>query len=369
MVTVTDDNYLKIVRTLVNSEASVKKGTNLQNIPSKGEGVRVRNAFRPRGGWYFIGSDLGQIEPRIQAHIMYERYGDNSMRQIFIDGVDLYTTMAMKTFNLPEAYCIDGAWYDPESKEGGYGGGKKPPTAFYPRKMMKTGVLAVSYDQKPQSFSQKMKVSMEVAEDFFRGFEEQFPSFKQMVTDIREGMKKYGFVETLYGRKRRFPDYKQYAAEAKKFENKLMQYYIERKRINGKKKKTPEDRERLAELESLIKPLAEKRNLVSYWERAAFNAVIQGTGADILKMNGNRIARICMERGWEFNASIHDEIKISVPREDLTEDTIEIVRDAMTKTCDLSVPLITDTVIEPKWMEEYRPHEWDFENCKPKGDD
>jgi DNA polymerase I len=366
VINVTDENYHEIVKTLIADERKVKKGVNLQNIASKGDGKRVRNCFVPRDGWFFIGSDLGQIEPRIQAHIMYERYGDNSMRQIFVDGVDLYTTMAMMTFNLPEAYCVDKAWYDPVSKTGGYSGYDVPSTAYYPRKLMKTGVLAVSYDQKPASFAQKMSVTKEVAEMFFANFNEQFPSFSQMVADIREGMKKNGYVETLFGRKRRFPDYKKVAAEVAKSEQRLIRLYTERKQIRNKKAQTARDNERLAQLQTEIDSLADKRGLVGYWERAAFNAVIQGTGADILKMNGNRIARICMERGWEFNASIHDEIKVSVPASDLTPETIALIKDAMTNTVKLSVPLITDTVIEPVWMEEYSPDEWDFVLQKPK---
>jgi DNA polymerase I len=352
VINVTDENYHEIVKTLIADERKVKKGVNLQNIASKGDGMRVRNCFVPRDGWFFIGSDLGQIEPRIQAHIMYERYGDNSMRQIFLDGVDLYTTMAMMTFGLEKEHCVDRA-YDPTG-------------TFQPRKLMKTGVLAVSYDQKPASFAQKMSVTKEVAEMFFANFNEQFPSFSQMVADIREGMKKNGYVETLFGRKRRFPDYKKVAAEVAKSEQRLIRLYTERKQIRNKKAQTPRDVERLAQLQTEIDSLADKRGLVGYWERAAFNAVIQGTGADILKMNGNRIARICMDRGWEFNASIHDEIKISVPASDLTPETITLVKDAMTNTVSLSVPLVTDTVIEPVWMEEFSPDDWDFELQKPK---
>ena len=354
MVTITDENYHEIVKTLIADDRKVKKGVNLQNIASKGDGKRVRNCFVPRPGWFFIGSDLGQIEPRIQAHIMYERYGDNSMRQIFVDGVDLYTTMAMMTFGLAKEYCKDKA-YDPTG-------------SFQPRKLMKTGVLAVSYDQKPKSFSQKMGVTMEIAEMFFANFNEQFPSFKQMVTDIREGMKKNGYVETLFGRKRRFPDYKSVSAEVARSEQRLIRLYTERKQIRNKKVQTPRDIDRLAQLQTEIDSLADKRGLVGYWERAAFNAVIQGTGADILKMNGNRIARICMERGWEFNASIHDEIKVSVPASDLTQETIALIKDAMTNTVNLAVPLITDTVIETEWMNEVSPDDWDFELQKPKGE-
>jgi DNA polymerase I len=349
---VNDSNYLDVVKKLISDDRKVKRGQNLQNVASKGDGKRLRNCFVPPTGWFFIGSDLGQIEPRIQSHIMYTEYGDNSMRQIFVDGVDLYTTMAQKTFNLAEEYCVDKA-YDPTGK-------------FQPRKLMKTGVLAVSYDQKPRSFAQKMGVDMEVAEFFFDNFDKQFPSFRQMVTDIREGMKRKGFVETLYGRKRRFPDYKRTAAEVDKNEQRLIRLYTERKQIRNKKSQTDRDKERLKQLQAEIDILADKRGLVAYWERAAFNAVIQGTGADILKMNGNRIARICMERGWELNASIHDELKIAVPAKDLTMDTINLVKEVMTNTAQLSVPLITDTVIEDKWMNEVSPDDWDFENNKPK---
>lgn len=361
---ITDSNYHRLVKMLISDDSKVKKGNNLQNIPSRGDGIRVRNAFIPRDGCLFIGSDLGQIEPRIQAHIMYVRYGDNSMRQIFIDGVDLYTTMAMKVFGLPEAYCIDKAWYDVVSKTGGYGG-DAPHTAFKPRGMMKTGVLAKSYGQTPEAFARKMNVDKSVADLFFSNFDEQFPSFTQMVTDIREGMQKLGFVETLYGRKRRFPDYKSVSSEVKRNERKLMQYYIERKQLNGKKSKSPKDKARLSELATLISPLAEKRGLIAYWERAAFNAVIQGTGADILKMNGNRIARICRDRGWEFNASIHDEVKISVPIAEVTPETIDLVRDVMSNTVKLSVPLVTDTVIETRWMDEMSPEDYFANNSAP----
>ncbi|MCY9066637.1 DNA polymerase A family protein [Bacillus inaquosorum] len=342
---ITDENYLDVVRALVASDEYTKRGVNLQNIPARSKsGKRVRNAFVPREGWVFIGSDLGQIEPRIQAHIMYEKYGDGSMRQIFIDGVDLYTTMAQKVFGLAEEYCTDKA-YDPTG-------------TFQPRGMMKTGVLAKSYGQTPQAFARKMNVSTEVAEMFFTNFDEQFPSFTQMVTDIREGMKRNGYVETLYGRKRRFPDYKEVAAAAEKNEQRLIRLYTERKQLRNKKSLTQRDQERMVKLQTEIDTLADKRGLVGYWERAAFNAVIQGTGADILKMNGNRMARICMERGWEFNASIHDEIKISVPEDELTPETVALVKDVMANTVSLSVPLVTDTVIEPAWMLEMKPEEY-----------
>ncbi|MEW9697989.1 DNA polymerase [Paenibacillus sp. SI8] len=353
-INVNDANYHAIIRKLIADERKVPKGTNLQNMPSKGAGTRVRNCFVPRAGFTFVGADLGQIEPRVMSAIMWDHYGDNSLRQIFLDGVDLYTTMAMMTFGLAEEHCVDKA-YDPTG-------------TFKPRSMMKTGVLAVSYDQSPRSFAKKMNVTDEVAAFFFENFDRTFPSFKTMVADIREGMRSNGYVETLYGRKRRFPDYASVAAAASKNEQRLIRLYTERKQLRAKQTPTQRDMQRLVAVQDEIDILAEKRGLIGYWERAAFNAVIQGTGADILKMIGNRNASECKARGWEFNASIHDEIKNSVPNEQLTEETIALINDIMTQTATLSVPLVTDIVIEPRWMCEFKPSEWDFAACRPKAE-
>src|SRR5690625_2549051 len=197
---VNDDNFIEVVQKLVADERRVSRGVNLQNIPTRSEnGKRVRRAFIPRDGWIFVGSDLGQIEPRIMAHIMYTKYGDNSLRQIFVDGLDLYTTMAMRIFKYDEKYCVDDA-YDPTGK-------------FKPRDVIKTGILAKSYGQSVQIFARNVGIPLEEAENFFMEFDEQFPSFTQMATDILEGLKKNGFVETIYGCKRRFQEYKRLSRE------------------------------------------------------------------------------------------------------------------------------------------------------------
>lgn len=350
-ITITDANYLDIVRTLIADNRKVRRGLNAQQLPSKGAGNRVRNCFVPRPGFTFLGADLSQIEPRIMAHIMYTQYGDNSMRQIFVEGVDLYTTMAMMTFDLPQEYCVDKA-YDPTH-------------TFQPRKMMKTGQLAKSYGQTPKAFAKKMGVTEDVAHEFFERFDKSFPSFTAMVTDTIEFMRKNGYVETLYGRKRRFPDYKRVAADSAKTEQRLIRLYTDRKHLRNKSVLTPADERKLTVIQDDIDILSEKRGLVGYWERAAFNGRIQGTGADVLKMIGNRNARECRARGWEFNASIHDEIKDSIPNDQLTRETVKLVSEIMTQTATLSVPLVTDLVIEPRWMIEFGIDEWDFANCRP----
>lgn len=352
-VDITDGNYHDVVSKLVTNDDKVSKGSNLQNIPARSkEGARVRGAFKPQEGWYYLSADLSQIEPRIMAHIMWTEYGDNSKRQIFTSGGDLYTTMAMMVFGLEEKYCVDKA-YDPTG-------------SFKPRAMMKTGVLAKSYDQQVDNFCNTMGVPREVGDMFYDKFDTAFPSFITMVRDRRQHAKERGFSETLFGRKRRFPQLADWEQQVKRNESKLRNLYIERSKIRKKVVKTKADFDRLDTLEALIQPMANMRGMVAYWYRAAFNAVIQGTGADILKLNMIALYRECQKRGWYLNASIHDEVKIEVPAMDLTMESCDLLTDVMTKTVELSLPLKSDTVIETVWGKEYDPEDWDFENCRPK---
>ncbi|SHE67440.1 DNA polymerase-1 [Seinonella peptonophila] len=359
---ITDSNRFAIARKLVLDNRKVSKGTNLQNIPSRTkEGTAIRKCMVPSPGFMFLGADLSQAEPRVQAHIMYTKYGDNSLRQIFLDGKDLYTTMAMLAFDLPEKYCRDNGWYDPVSKTGGEDKNQAPATAFFPRKMMKQGVLAMSYQQTPKRFAETMNVTLEVAQLVFDRFNQSFPAFDQMVKDTIEFMKKNGYVETLFGRKRRFADYQKVVKQAEQNEPKLMKLYRERKRIKDKK--------RLEEIEAELTLLKKPRTRKAGMERECFNAVIQGSAtSDIIKLNGIKMAQICRERGWKLVASIHDEIIIEVPKKDVTIKNMDLFSEVMTQTVPdwFTVPLKSDTVVMPRWAEEYGMDEWDFENCRPK---
>lgn len=311
-----------------------KKGVNIQQIPSRTkEGVKVRMAFIPQDGWLFVGADLSQIEPRIISHILYTEFGDGSMRQIYLDGVDLYTNMGMKTFGLPYENCVDKA-YDPTG-------------TFKPRALMKTGVLAFLYGQTPKAFARKMHVSDEIAEQFFAGMQNAFPGLKPFRESIMSHLLTEGnvaYAETLFGRKRRFPDYRKNVHELRQLESKRYWSLSE------------SERNRLWEL----------RRAVSSVQRQAVNTRVQGSAADTIKLIAIRLAEESAKRGWRFLLTIHDETKTEIPKKDVTPENIALVESIMTKTVELSVPLKTDLVIEPRWMAEYKADEWDFEACAPK---
>lgn len=310
------------------------KGSNLQNLPSKGIGVEVRKCFIPDDGWTFIGADLSAIEPRVIAHVLATEYNDRSMLDFYLANKDLYTEMAMLAFGFPRENCVDKAY--------------SPDGSFKPRTLMKMGVLSYLYGSSSKSFARSMKVSEEIAADFFNKMIQAFPGLEVFRKDVLKKLLQQGsiaYAQTKFGRKRRFPEYRK--------------NYVELQKLNRMKpwQMTNEEKSRRSKLWGLCASV----------ERQALNHQIQGTAADILKQNLVRMHAFCRENGYKLICSIHDEIIISVPKRDLSLELIEQVRSIMCDTVKLAVPLKTDIVIMPeRWMQEYEVDQWDFEHQCPK---
>lgn len=338
---ITDENYIAAMKVLVECNEKVSKGTNLQNIPSRfEEGTRVRMTFEPAPGYTFLGSDLSSIEPRIQAHRMASEFGDEIFADMYRKGLDPYVEFAAILFEVERDLCFESAY--------------KAGLATIPyRKLMKDMFLAEGYGQAVEQFAKtaaKRGVSEEAAKRAYAKFDEVLPGFKGMVEATFEHLRKTGWVATLWGQKRRFP---QYVAQW----NRLCAL-MKKARINGKndpdlgKKSRRLSHEECTEFWQLIRETGRA-------ERQAFNHTIQGTGANVLQMCMIRAYYECvLARGWEFNLTLHDELKFSVPNEQMTPDSVALLDDIMTNTVEFLVPLACDSVIEPCWMKEVSPEDW-----------
>lgn len=338
-VEVTDDNFLDIMRALVEaSDKAVSKGCNLQNIPARSvEGVRVRNTFIPSSGRIFIGSDLKAIEPRIQAHRMAAEFGDEIFAEMFRKQLDPYVEFASILFNVPREICLE-AYYD--EKRG-------TPEEVPPyRDLMKTLFLAEGYGQAFEQFYKGVEphgISEEHARQAYEKFDEVLPGFKRMVTETYDHLREHGWTATLWGQKRRFPEYRK--------QWRRLSALMRKVRITDKN--DPE----LASKSYRLSP-AER---TEFWqliretgraERQAFNHTIQGSGANVLQLCMIRsYYELVVGRGWEFNLTLHDEQKHSAPVAEVTAETIELYNDIMTNTVKLECPLGCDTEIETRWME------------------
>lgn len=345
---VTDENYLDIMRRLVDCNEEVPKGTNLQNIPSRNEeGLKVRKTFKPRAGYTFLGSDLSSIEPRLQAHRMATEFGDDMFAEMFRKGLDPYIEFASMMFDVDRALCSEKAYRE------------RLINVPY-RKLTKDMFLAKGYGQAEDQFIKtavKRGITEEAAKAGYAKFDVILPGFSKMVESTFEHLREHGWTATLWGQKRRFPKYRE--------QWQRLCVLMKKARINSKndpelaKKSRRLKWEERSEFWELIRETGRA-------ERAAFNHTIQGSGANVLQLCMIRSYYECtLTRGWEFNLTLHDEQKHSIPNEQLKPEAVELYTDIMTNTVKLETPLACDTVIEPCWMEEYSADEWDFEKCRP----
>jgi DNA polymerase-1 len=241
---------------------------NLQNIPIRSpQGQRIRGAFTTDDRFDgLLTADYSQIEMRIMAHLS----GDEALISAFNSGEDTHRFVGSQVFGV-----------DPSDV-----------TAT-----MRSKVKAMSYGlvYGLSAFGLSKQLGIEVAEarDLMNGYFERFGKVRDYLRDSVEQARQTGYTETIFGRRRPFPD------------------------LNSTN--------RLA-----------RQNA----ERAALNAPIQGSAADIIKIAMLRVDERMRAHGLESRLllQVHDELVFEVaPGEQ--ESLEHLVRDAMASAADLSVPL------------------------------
>ena len=86
--------------------------------------------------------------------------------------------------------------------------------------------------------------------------------------------------------------------------------------------------------------------------RAAANAPIQGSSADIIKVAMVQLQAALQNQGLpaQLLLQVHDELVLEV-QPDALETTRELVRQTMENAVQLSVPLVAETGDGANWME------------------
>lgn len=309
-------------------------GFNGQNAPAKGDiGKELRSCLLPpKDGYVFVSSDFSQLEPRITASIMADQYGDTSLRDFFLSGRDPYAAMASMIWELPYEACADKLLDSTGT--------------FEPRKVAKALLLAITYGLSSKSLARRLKVNHEKAKEFFEKTYATFPGLRTLTTDTVDMMKtrgKIAYAESLWGRKRRFADYRNSVAN--------LQHLERTKRWE----RTEAQNQRRTELWVSA----------SGDERAAVNHRIQASAAQIAKSVVIALAKYCDDCGFILVSQIHDQNLIAVPIEKLTPEVVADIDRIMINTVKISTPLACDTTIGRSFGEEIRPKDW-FEKGSPK---
>lgn len=304
-----------------------RRGFNGQNAPAKGDiGKELRSCLLPpKEGYVFVSSDFSQLEPRITASIMADQYGDTSLRDFFLRGRDPYSSMASMIWELPYEACGD-KMLDPSG-------------TFEPRKVAKALLLAITYGLSAKSLARKLKVSVEKAKEFFDRTYETFPGLRTLTSDTVDMMKhrgKIAYAESLWGRKRRFPNYRKNHVEMTSLER----------------------------IKRWDRTEAQNQRRTQLWldcsgdERAATNHRIQSSASQIAKLTIIALYEYCNQNDFLLVSQIHDQNLIAVPVEKLTPQVVTDVDCIMVETVKISTPLACDTTVGRSFGEEVKPKDW-----------
>jgi DNA polymerase-1 len=152
----------------------------------------------------------------------------------------------------------------------------------------------------------RSELTLAESQDFVEAYFKQFPGVKKYLDGIRHTARETGYVETMLGRRRYFPN-----------------------------------------LKSGLNLAMKNRE-----EREAINAPIQGTAADIMKIAMIKIPPAMAHAGLhgKMLLQVHDELVIECPRSELS-DTVQVVRRVMENAYPMSIPLTTDARWGVNWDE------------------
>lgn len=232
---------------------------NLQNLPIKTElGKKIRNGFVAEKGHKLSAFDYSQIELRVAAMLS----GDKKMTQVFRERKDIHAGVASFVFDVPLEKV------DSEMRR--------------KAKVINFGII---YGMGVSALKKNLGGTREEAQKFYDNYFNQFSGVKDYLESVKIFAVKNSFTETLFGRRRYFPN------------------------INS----------RIPFLKNMA-------------ERTATNAPLQGTAADIIKL-AIRFAEEDLEKAGLLDKAhlvlqIHDELVYEIDEEVLKEAD-KIIKDAM----------------------------------------
>lgn len=173
------------------------------------------------------------------------------------------------------------------------------------RRIAKTVNFGIVYGQTEFGLSSQLNITRKEAGEFMKMYFDSYPKIHQYTNQLIDFCKENGYVETLFHRRREIPE------------------------INDKNFMTRE-----------------------FGKRAAMNAPIQGSAADLIKIAMLKMDKALKEAGVQSKMllQIHDELIFLVPDEEL-ELMQKLVKNTMESAMELKVPLKASISVGKTWYE------------------
>jgi DNA polymerase I len=267
---------------------------NLQNIPIRTAFSRqIRKAFIPEPGWRMVSADYSQIELRILAHLSQEPV----LLETYKNREDIHTLTAQLLFEKEEI--------TPDERRLG--------------KVINFGVI---YGMGAQRFARESGVDRKQAQTFIDRFNERYSNVFKYLQRMQQEAIARGYVETILGRRRYF-----------NFSSDTL------RKLRGL---APEDIQ--------LDKIKLRDQYDAQLLRAAANAPIQGSSADIIKIAMVRLHELLKQHHAHLLLQVHDELIFEMVPEEW-EGLQTKIQSIMESAVSLSVPLVVEIRAGDNWMD------------------
>jgi DNA polymerase I-like protein with 3'-5' exonuclease and polymerase domains len=312
-----------------NGTVSGRYGSDAQQLPKPKEDgedapivVRYNNlvrAFLIAGeGRKIIDADYTSLEPHCFASVA----GDIKLQEIFNNGWDFYSTVAIQTEKL-EGVSAD-------SKAPNFLKKVNP----VKRNQAKAYSLGIAYGMEAYALGKTLDIPTKEAEKLVEGYLNGFPQLKEWRENSRKFVKENGFIKNKVGRIRHLPKVKQLYS---KFGDKLLDWRF-RKELEEKYGKDP-----------VMKAYRDYRNGLNN----TLNYQLQSLAAAVVNRAAIQINRKAKELKVDaiVQAQVHDQLIVNI-REDQAEMFAPIVQHLMETTTQLEgVTLKAPPEVSNNWKE------------------
>jgi DNA polymerase I len=179
------------------------------------------------------------------------------------------------------------------------------------RRRAKAINFGIIYGISAFGLANQLGIEREEAGAYIRKYFERFPGIRDFIEETKKAAKKAGYVTTLFGRKCHYPDI-----------------------------------------------VASNPSIRAFNERAAINARLQGTAADIIRRAMIRMEEALAKKrlSAQMLLQVHDELVFEV-RDDEVEKTLPVVQTVMEEApqpaVSLSVPLQVEARAADNWEEAH----------------
>jgi DNA polymerase-1 len=171
------------------------------------------------------------------------------------------------------------------------------------RRYAKVINFGLIYGMSAYGLARNLGIDNTAAKNYIQRYFERYPGVKDYMDRTREEAKAKGYVQTVFGRRLYLPE--------------------------------------------IGSPNGQRR---AGAERAAINAPMQGTAADLIKLSMVKVQQVldAEQRGTRMIMQVHDELVFELPEAEVDWLKLEIPR-LMAGVADLKVPLLAEVGVGPNW--------------------